>query len=46
LPIASLSLPKEQHNDYRWLSETEFRTSDEVHVRNRWYVDKTKGFKP
>ena len=46
LPNTSVSLPKEQHNEYRWLSETEFRTSDEVHVHSRWYVDKTKGFKP
>ncbi|MFP6844254.1 MAG: GDP-mannose mannosyl hydrolase [Thalassolituus sp.] len=46
LPNGNSSLPKEQHNEYRWLSETEFRTSDEVHVHSRWYVDKTKGFKP
>jgi len=46
LPNGNASLPKEQHNEYRWLSETEFRTSDEVHVHSRWYVDKTKGFKP
>lgn len=45
LPNGNASLPKEQHNDYRWLSETEFRTSDEVHVHSRWYVDKTYGFK-
>jgi colanic acid biosynthesis protein WcaH len=45
LPNTSVSLPKEQHNEYRWLSETEFRTSDKVHVHSRWYVDKAKGFK-
>jgi colanic acid biosynthesis protein WcaH len=45
LPNTSVSLPKEQHNEYRWLSETEFRTSGEVHVHSRWYVDKTKGFR-
>ncbi|PHR99346.1 MAG: GDP-mannose mannosyl hydrolase [Oceanobacter sp.] len=38
-------LPCEQHNEYQWLSEEEFKASDEVHVHSRWYVDKTKGFK-
>jgi len=45
LPNGNASLPKEQHNEYRWLSEIEFRTSDDVHVHSRWYVDKMKGFK-
>ena len=45
LPNGNALLPKEQHNEYRWLSETEFRTSEDVHLHSRWYVDKTKGFK-
>jgi colanic acid biosynthesis protein WcaH len=45
LPNDDVSLPKEQHNEYRWLSEEEFKTSDEVHVHSRWYVDKSIGFK-
>ena len=45
LPRDSHALPKEQHSDYRWLSETEFRTSDEVHLHSRWYVDQTQGFR-
>jgi colanic acid biosynthesis protein WcaH len=45
LPNGDVSLPKEQHNEYRWLSEEEFKNSDEVHVHSRWYVDKSIGFK-
>jgi colanic acid biosynthesis protein WcaH len=37
-------LPCEQHNEYRWLSEEEFKASDEVHVHSRWYVDPSVGF--
>jgi colanic acid biosynthesis protein WcaH len=44
LPNGDVSLPKEQHNEYRWLSEEEFKTSDEVHVHSRWYVDPELGF--
>ena len=45
LPGDNHGLPKEQHSDYRWLSETEFRASDEVHLHSRWYVDQTKGLR-
>lgn len=46
LPESHVNLPCEQHNEYRWLSEEEFKTSDEVHVHSRWYVDNAKGFRP
>jgi colanic acid biosynthesis protein WcaH len=39
LPEAHAELPFEQHNESRWLSEEEFKTSDVVHVNSRWYVD-------
>ena len=45
LPESHVNLPCEQHNEYRWLSEEEFKTSDEVHVHSRWYVDPELGFK-
>ena len=45
LPESHVNLPCEQHNEYRWLSEEEFKTSDEVHVHSRWYVDPEMGFR-
>ena len=45
LPSNGHVLPKIQHSDYRWLSETEFRASDDVHLHSRWYVDQTQGFR-
>lgn len=44
LPESFSSLPYEQHNQYRWLTETEFLNSEEVHKYSRWYLDKGKGF--
>jgi len=44
LPQGYQGLPYEQHNDYRWLSEIEFITSDDVHIHSRWYLDTEKGF--
>ena len=44
LPQGYQGLPYEQHNDYRWLSEIEFITSDDVHIHSRWYLDNEKGF--
>ncbi len=38
------SLPYEQHNEYRWLTEDKFLTNEEVHKHSRWYLDKGKGF--
>lgn len=46
LPESHVNLPCEQHNEYRWLSEEEFKTSEEVHVHSRWYVENAKGFRP
>ncbi|TPD49117.1 MAG: GDP-mannose mannosyl hydrolase [Thalassolituus maritimus] len=44
LPEGYSSLPYEQHNEYRWLSEEEFKSSERVHIHSRWYLDKGKGF--
>ncbi len=44
LPEGYSSLPYEQHNEYQWLSEEEFKSSERVHVHSRWYLDKGKGF--
>ena len=44
LPEEYSSLPYEQHNEYQWLSEEEFKSSEHVHLHSRWYVDKDKGF--
>ena len=44
LPEGYQGLPYEQHNDYRWLSEIEFKTSHDVHIHSRWYLDTEKGF--
>ncbi|MEY8199076.1 MAG: GDP-mannose mannosyl hydrolase [Colwellia sp.] len=42
--LASQELPKEQHEDYRWLSETELLAAPNVHVHSKWYFNKDKGF--
>jgi len=44
LPEGYSGLPYEQHNDYRWLSDIEFKTSKDVHLHSRWYLDNVKGF--
>lgn len=44
LPNGHDSLPYEQHNDYRWLNEHDFRVDPEVHIHSRWYLDDSKGF--
>ena len=44
LPDGYSGLPYEQHNEYQWLTEGEFVSSDEVHVHSRWYLDDEKGF--
>jgi colanic acid biosynthesis protein WcaH len=38
------SHPYEQHNEYQWLLEDEFKFSERVHILSRWYLDKGKGF--
>ncbi len=40
----SHTLPKDQHEDYRWLSETELLAAHNVHVHSKWYFNKDKGF--
>ena len=42
--FASQALPKDQHEDYRWLSETELLAAPNVHVHSKWYFNKDKGF--
>lgn len=44
LPEGYSALPYEQHNEYQWLSEDEFVSSESVHVHSRWYLDDGKGF--
>lgn len=33
-------LPKQQHCDYKWFSESEFLASADVHQHSKWYLDK------
>ena len=44
LPEGYSALPYEQHNEYQWLSEEEFVSSDDVHLHSRWYLFERKGF--
>lgn len=39
-----LSLPDQQHNDYRWQTEADLLIDSEVHVHSKWYFQKGKGF--
>jgi colanic acid biosynthesis protein WcaH len=34
-----LVLPKEQHNQYKWMSEDELLNDSHVHKHSRWYFD-------
>lgn len=36
------SLPLDQHNEYRWFSETELLKNDDVHMYTKWYFHKGK----
>ncbi len=38
------TLPKEQHEDYCWLSEAELIIAPSVHDHSKWYFNKDKGF--
>ena len=38
------SLPQEQHSAYRWLSEAEFLSADDVHIHSKWYFMNEKGY--
>lgn len=33
-------LPKEQHGNYRWLTDAEMLADPQVHLHSRWYLDK------
>jgi len=33
-------LPKQQHCDYKWFTESELLASAEVHKHSKWYLDK------
>ena len=37
-------LPKDQHEDYRWLTEAELLAAPNVHDHSKWYFNKNKGF--
>lgn len=45
LPENQQSLPYEQHNEYLWMTEDDFRHDPGVHIHSRWYLDDSKGFK-
>lgn len=38
LDIGLEDLPKEQHNQYRWMSESELLSRDDVHTHTKWYL--------
>ena len=40
-----LSLPLQQHYEYRWLSEVDLLADDRVHNHSKWYFQQEKGFK-
>ena len=42
---AELSLPSQQHCDYRWLSEADVLSDEKVHTHSKWYFQQEKGFK-
>jgi colanic acid biosynthesis protein WcaH len=42
--LTTNNVPAEQHGAYRWFSEEELMSFDEVHVHSKWYFDKDKGF--
>ena len=44
LPSHITELPKDQHEEYRWLSEADLLAADDVHLYSKWYFDKDKGF--
>lgn len=39
-----MALPVEQHSDYRWLSEDELLSADDVHNHSKWYFLNEKGY--
>jgi colanic acid biosynthesis protein WcaH len=41
----TLNLPKTQHNQYQWLSESDLLQRDDVHCHTKWYFESNKGYK-
>jgi len=39
LDISLEELPKEQHNQYGWMTPEELLSRDDVHVHTKWYVE-------
>lgn len=39
-----ISLPDQQHNDYRWFSVEELLNSSEVHEHTKWYFTEGRGY--
>ncbi|HBY86091.1 MAG TPA: GDP-mannose mannosyl hydrolase [Colwellia sp.] len=37
-----IKLPNEQHNEYRWFSQSELLNHNEVHNHTKWYFQKEK----
>jgi colanic acid biosynthesis protein WcaH len=44
LPDTKHDLPVEQHGAYKWFSEGELLTSEEVHIHSKWYFDDNFGY--
>lgn len=44
LDFSDVSLPVEQHSEYRWQAEAEILMDSGVHVHTQWYFQKDKGF--
>jgi colanic acid biosynthesis protein WcaH len=39
-----MSLPKDQHDEYCWLTESQLLNKENVHIHSKWYFNKEKGF--
>lgn len=37
-----LSLPDEQHNDYKWFEESELLINEDTHIHTKWYFQENK----
>ncbi|NKF50090.1 GDP-mannose mannosyl hydrolase [Shewanella sp. WXL01] len=33
------SLPEKQHNQYRWFTKNEMKSSSDVHLHSKWYIE-------
>ena len=45
LDSALLSLPFDQHDGYRWLSEADLIADERVHEHSKWYFETDKGYR-